>query len=163
MEDKSKIKYIQCSNVKQDYFKKIKPIYFILDGYALPFSAVDLFENIGNNKFESLVRFRDENYDIWTFGVPLFNKYRVWLKYDKKMVGFNGTSILDFHKEYVSWRLEDERVLNKTSNDKKIIIIGFVMGSMILLTILFCLIKSYRTQNSKRSSNLINNENNYYS
>ena len=163
MEDKSKIKYIQCSNVKQDYFKKIKPIYFILDGYALPFSAVDLFENIGNNKFESLVRFRDENYDIWTFGVPLFNKYRVWLKYDKKMVGFNGTSILDFHKEYVSWRLENERVLNKTSNDKKIIIIGFVMGSMILLTILFCLIKSYRTQNSKRSSNLINNENNYYS
>ena len=155
IEDESKVKYIQCNNTHKDYFKNIKPIYFIFEGYALPFSAEELFENIGNNKFESLVRFREENYDIWTFGVPLFKKYRVWLNYKKKLIGFNGEKILDFHKDYVSWRIENERILNKASNDKKIVIIGAVMGSMILLTILFCLIKSFKTENSRRGSKFI--------
>jgi len=136
IEDGEKVKYIRCNDATKDYFKNIKPIYFIFEGYALPFSAEELFEDIGDNKFESLVRFRDENYDIWTFGVPLFSKYKVWLKYDKKLIGFNGKNILDFHKDYVLWRKENEKLLNKTSNDKKIVIIGAVMGSMVLLAIL---------------------------
>ena len=155
IEDESKVKYIQCNNTNKDYFKTIKPIYFIFEGYALPFSAEELFENIGDNKFESLVRFREENYDIWTFGEPLFKKYKVWLKFEKKMIGFNAENVLDFHKDYVSWRKENERILNKASNDKKIVIIGAVMGSMILLTILFCLIKSFKTENSRRGSKFI--------
>ena len=155
IEDESKIKYIQCTDINKEYFKNIKPIYFIFEGYALPFSAEDLFENMGDNKFESLVRFRDENYDIWTFGVPLFSKYKVWLKYEKKLIGFNGENIIDFHKEYKLWRKENEKILNKTSNDKKIVVIGAVMGSMILLTILFCLIKSFKTENSQRASRFI--------
>ena len=105
------------------------------------------------------MRFRDENYDIWTFGVPLFSKYKVWLKYDKKVIGFNGENIIDFSKEYKLWRKENEKILNKTSNDKKIVIIGAVMGSMILLTILFCLIKSFRTENSKRSNRFVEETN----
>ena len=155
IEDESKVKYIQCNNTNKDYFKTIKPIYFIFEGYALPFSAEELFENICDNKFESLVRFREENYDIWTFGEPLFKKYKVWLKFEKKMIGFNAENVLDFHKDYVSWRKENERILNKASNDKKIVIIGAVMGSMILLTILFCLIKSFKTENSQRGSKFI--------
>ena len=155
IEDESKIKYIQCTDINKEYFKNIKPIYFIFEGYALPFSAEDLFENMGDNKFESLVRFRDENYDIWTFGVPLFSKYKVWLKYDKKLIGFNGENIIDFHQDYKLWRKENEKILNKTSNDKKIVIIGAVMGSMVLLTILFCLIKSFKTENSQRASRFI--------
>ena len=35
------------------------------------------------------------------------------------------------------------------------VIIGAVMGSMILLTILFCLIKSFKTENSQRGSKFI--------
>ena len=61
IEDESKIKYIQCTDINKEYFKNIKPIYFIFEGHALPFSAEDLFGNLGDNKFESLVRFRDEN------------------------------------------------------------------------------------------------------
>ena len=155
IEDESKVKYIQCNNTKKDYFKNIKPIYFIFEGYALPFTAEELFEDIGDNKFQSLVRFREENYDIWTFGVPLFKKYKVWLKYEKNMIGFNAENVLDFNKDYIEWRKENERILNKASNDKKIVIIGAVMGSMILLTILFCLIKSSRTENSQRGSKFI--------
>ena len=160
IEDGEKVKYIRCNDATKDYFKNIKPIYFIFEGYALPFSAEELFEDIGDNKFESLVRFRDENYDIWTFGVPLFSKYKVWLKYDKKLIGFNGKNILDFHKDYVLWRKENEKLLNKTSNDKKIVIIGAVMGSMVLLTILFFLIKSFRVENSNRANKFIE-ENNF--
>ena len=155
IEDESKVKYIQCNNTKKDYFKNIKPIFFIFEGYALPFTAEELFEDIGDNKFQSLVRFREENYDIWTFGVPLFKKYKVWLKYEKNMIGFNAENVLDFNKDYIEWRKENERILNKASNDKKIVIIGAVMGSMILLTILFCLIKSSRTENSQRGSKFI--------
>ena len=160
IEDGEKVKYIRCNDATKDYFKNIKPIYFIFEGYALPFSAEELFEDIGDNKFESLVRFRDENYDIWTFGVPLFSKYKVWLKYDKKLIGFNGKNILDFHKDYVLWRKENEKLLNKTSNDKKIVIIGAVMGSMVLLAILYFLIKSYRQENSYRANKFID-ENNF--
>ena len=160
IEDGEKVKYIRCNDATKDYFKNIKPIYFIFEGYALPFSAEELFEDIGDNKFESLVRFRDENYDIWTFGVPLFSKYKVWLKYDKKLIGFNGKNILDFHNDYVLWRKENEKLLNKTSNDKKIVIIGAVMGSMVLLTILFFLIKSFRVENSNRANKFIE-ENNF--
>ena len=155
IEDGEKVKYIRCNDATKDYFKNIKPIYFIFEGYALPFSAEELFEDIGDNKFESLVRFRDENYDIWTFGVPLFSKYKVWLKYEKKLIGFNGENIIDFHQDYKLWRKENEKILNKTSNDKKIVVIGAVMGSMILLTILFCLIKSFKTENSQRASRFI--------
>ena len=155
IEDESKIKYIQCTDINKEYFKNIKPIYFIFEGHALPFSAEDLFGNLGDNKFESLVRFRDENYDIWTFGVPLFSKYKVWLKYDKKLIGFNGENIIDFHQDYKLWRKENEKILNKIYNDKKIVVIGAVMGSMILLTILFCLIKSFKTENSQRASRFI--------
>jgi hypothetical protein len=155
IEDGKKIKYIRCSNTYKEYFKNIKPIYFIFEGYALLFPAVDLFENVGENEFESVIRFREENYDIWTFGLPLFNKYKVWFKYDKKMVGFNAENVLDFNKEYILWRKENENILNKKSNDKKIVIIGAVLGSMILLTILFCLIKSFRTENSRRTNKFI--------
>ena len=159
-EDESKVKYIECTNTKKEYFNNIKPIYFIFDGYALPFPAVDLFEDIGEGKFESLVRFRDEDYDIWTFGLPLFKKYKVWLKYEKKLVGFSAENVLDFHKDYILWRKENEKILNKKSNDKKIVIIGAVMGSMILLTILFCLIKSFKSENSNRASRFIEENNN---
>ena len=155
LEDESKVKYIQCTDTTKDYFKNIKPIYFIFEGYALPFTAEDLFKKVGDNKYQSFVRFRDEDYDIWTFGVPLFSKYKVWLKYNKKEIGFNGENIIDFHKEYILWKKENERILNKASNDKKIVIIGAVMGSMILLTILFCLIRSYKTDNSNNSSKFI--------
>ena len=155
LEDESKVKYIQCTDTTKDYFKNIKPIYFIFEGYALPFTAEDLFKKVGENKYQSFVRFRDEDYDIWTFGVPLFSKYKVWLKYNKKEIGFNGENIIDFHKEYILWKKENERILNKASNDKKIVIIGAVMGSMILLTILFCLIRSYKTDNSNNSSKFI--------
>ena len=86
---------------------------------------------------------------------PFFKKYRVWLKYDKQLIGFNGNNITDFHKEYKQWRKENELILNKASNDKKIVIIGAVMGSMILLTILYCLLKSFRTSNSRNSSRFI--------
>ncbi len=71
------------------------------------------------------------------------------------MVGFNAENVLDFNKEYILWRKENENILNKKSNDKKIVIIGAVLGSMILLTILFCLIKSFRTENSRRTNKFI--------
>jgi hypothetical protein len=149
------IKYFQCANISSDYFKTIKPIIFIIDGFGFLLTAEELFEHIEGNNYESFIRFRNEINNIWTFGSPFFKKYRVWLKYDKQLIGFNGNNITDFHKEYKQWRKENELILNKASNDKKIVVIGAVMGSMILLTILYCLLKSFKTSNSRNSSRFI--------
>jgi len=151
-------KYIQCTGVSKDYFKDIKPIYFIVDGYGLLLTANELFENIGDDKFECLVRFRPEKNNIWTLGSPLFSKYKIWLKYSKQLIGFNGNDIINFSKEYYQWRQENEYILTKKSNDKKIVIIGAAMGLMILLTILYCLIRSCRMENSQNRSSLIEGE-----
>ena len=156
VEDEEKsIKYFTCSKIPIDYFSIIKPIYFIIDGYAFLLTAEELFEKISEGTYESLIRFRKENHNIWTFGSPFFKKYKVWMKYDKQLIGFNGDNIIDFHKEYKIWREENELILNKESNDKKIVYIGAIMGSMILLTILYCLIKSMKTENSRLSSKFI--------
>jgi hypothetical protein len=156
VEDEEKsIKYFTCSKIPNDYFTIIKPIYFIIDGYAFLLTAEELFEKISEGSYESLIRFRKENHNIWTFGSPFFKKYKVWMKYDKQLIGFNGDNIIDFHKEYKIWREENELILNKESNDKKIVYIGAIMGSMILLTILYCLIKSMKTENSRLSSKFI--------
>ena len=156
IEDEEKeIKYIKCTKIPKYYFDNIKPIYFIIDGYAFLLTTKELFENIGNGNYESLLRFRKENHNLWTFGSPFFKKYKIWMKYDKKLIGFNGKNIIDFHKEYKIWRKENELILNKESNDKKIVYIGAIMGSMILLTILYCLIKSLKTENSRNSSKFI--------
>lgn len=154
-EDNNIIKYLSCSKISKDYLKTIKPIYFIIDGYAFLLEAQELFENVGENNYDSLLRFRPETNNIWTFGYPFFKKYKVWFKYDKKIVGFNGKNIIDFHKEYKEWREENESILNQASNDKKIVVIGAVMGSLILITILFCLIKSCRDERSRISSKFI--------
>ena len=156
VEDEEKsIKYFTCSKIPKDYFTIIKPIYFIIDGYAFLLTAEELFEKISEETYESLIRFRKENHNIWTFGSPFFKKYKVWMKYDKQLIGFNGDNIIDFHREYKIWREENEFILNKESNDKKIVYIGAIMGSMILLTILYCLIKSMKTENSRLSSKFI--------
>jgi len=153
------VKFFRCSNITKDYFSKIKPIYFIFDGYAFLFKAEELFEKTGNNIYESLIRFRPETNDLWTFGVPFFKKYKVRLNYVKHMIGFNGPDIINFHKEYKRWKEENEQILNKASNDKKIVAIGAIMGSMILITILFCLCKSCRTDTSRRSSKFVEEQN----
>ena len=93
------IKYLNCSNISGDCLNAIKPIYFI-DGYAFLLEAKELFENMGKDNYQSLIRFRQETNNIWTFGFPFFSKYKVWLKYDKKLIGFNGNNIIDFNKEY---------------------------------------------------------------
>ena len=148
-------KFFNCSKISKDYLNTIKPIYFIIDGYAFLLEAKELFENKGKDNYQSLIRFRPETNNIWTFGYPFFSKYKVWLKYDKKIIGFNGNNIIDFNKDYKKWRKENESLLNKTSNDKKIVVIGAVMGSMILITILFCLIKSCKNDNSRITSKFI--------
>ena len=153
--EKKTHKYIKCSNVTGSFIREIRPIYFIIEGYAFLLTGEELFENVRKNNYESLLRFRPETHNLWTFGSPFFKKYKVWLKYDKKQIGFNGNNIIDFHREYKEWREENDLILNKASNDKKIVAIGAIMGSMILITILFCLIKSYQSENSRRSSRFI--------
>lgn len=150
-------KFINCSYLTEDELNNIKPIYFIMDGYACLFLASDLFEKVGYNQYFSIIRFRVEAHDIWTLGIPFFKKYKVLFDYEKKRVGFsgNGNSIINYNEQFIKWKKEKDAILNKKSNDKKIVVIGAFMGSIILIVMLFFLIRSFTNENSKMHSKFI--------
>ena len=148
-------KFINCSNFDKNIYDKIKDLYFIIDGYGFMLSVEEMFEYSGEkNNYYSLIRFRNEVNDIWTLGIPFFKKYKVLLDYTG-VAGFSGENVIDFRKEHNAWKKENEDILYAKHNDNKILIIGTVIGCIMLLTVLFCVIRSIRGENSRVKSKFI--------
>lgn len=150
-------KYIDCMYVTEEEINNLKPIYFVMEGYACLLLASDLFEKIDYYHYTSLIRFNKEKKDIWTLGLPFFKKYKVLFDYDYQRVGFSGklNYIIDYNKEYIKWLKERDSLLNKESIDKKIMVIGAFMGISMLGVILFFLIKSIVKDKSRRNNKFI--------
>lgn len=150
-------KFINCTYLTEEQLHSLKPIYFVMDGYACLFLASDLFEKVGYNQYFSIVRFNKEDHDIWTLGVPFFKKYKVLFDYDKQRVGFSGVQsfILDYSEDYTKWLKERNAMLNKKSNDKKIMIIGAFMGIAMLLTMIYFLLRSIIKEKHRMRSQFI--------
>ena len=148
-------KFINCSNFDKNIYDKIKDLYFIIDGYGFMLSVEEMFEySGGKNNYYSLIRFRNEVNDIWTLGIPFFKKYKVLLDYTG-VAGFSGENVIVFRKEHNAWKKENEDILYAKHNDNKILIIGTVIGCIMLLTVLFCVIRSIRGENSRVKSKFI--------
>ena len=153
LDDKEKEKLFNYENLllnhnktRQNYIQKYSRMFLILLEKSIFFFNSEKWQESYDILF---------NFDIIKNEAEFGEILLVISGYDKKLIGFNGENIIDLSKEYKKWRLENDSLLNKTSNDKKIVVIGAVMGSMILLTILYCLIKSYKTENSSQSSKFI--------
>jgi len=105
----------------------MKSIYFIIGGYAYRLKAEDLFENDGKNLI-SLIRFINDEKNLWILGTPFFRKYNYLLDYDNLKFGINGEDIKDFNEQYEQWTVEvkeeEAKILSAPSGEKIIGIIG---------------------------------------
>ena len=78
-------------------------------------------------------------------------EYKTILDYKNGQIGFKGGDILDFKEDYEKWA---EEVANKEmeffkgySWEKKVMIVGAIIGSLIILCILFSLYRNCRREN----------------
>lgn len=105
--------------------------------------------------FFSLIHFRKENNNIWTFGYPFIKNYEIRFDYDEKIVGIKGKNILNFTKEYLEEYEGNQSFLKKISSDKKAMIGAVIIGSLILIFILFFIFRSLTNKSPKLHSELI--------
>lgn len=147
--------YLNCAFTNTTDFNKMNSFYFMFDGFAYPVHTKDLFKNTTKG-YVSMIKFRNETNNIWTFGYPFFSNYEVQFDYDEKKVGFNGENPLNFTAEWNEWLIENQSFLNRVYNDKTIMIVGAILGSIILVTILALIIRAFaRRQNPAVHSQLI--------
>lgn len=129
-------KYFVCTRDMTPSIYSMKSIYFIIGGYAYRLKAEDLFENDGKNLI-SLIRFINDEKNLWILGTPFFRKYNYLLDYDNLKFGINGEDIKDFNEQYEQWTVEvkeeEAKILNAPSGEKVIGIIGGIVGICIIL------------------------------
>lgn len=142
--------YYSCTKDMNNKINNMHSIYFIIGGYGFRLKASDLFENDGKN-VNCLIKFYNHENNLWVLGEPFLKEYKTILNYNNGQIGFKGGDILNFKEDYEKWA---EEVANKEmeffkeySWEKKIMIVGAIIGSLIILCILFSLYRNYRREN----------------
>ena len=142
--------YYSCTKDMDNKINNMHSIYFIIGGYGFRLKASDLFENDGKN-VNCLIKFYNHENNLWVLGEPFLKEYKTILNYNNGQIGFKGGDILNFKEDYEKWA---EEVANKEmeffkeySWEKKIMIVGAIIGSLIILCILFSLYRNYRREN----------------
>lgn len=113
---------------------------FVIEGYGYVFSLRKLFKVTNENKYELLLRFKNENDNIWSFGYLFISQYAVVFDAEEKAIGFYGGEKEDFVSDWEFW-------LNHYENDEKhrrllLMIVGFIfLGSIFLMVIIFTICK----------------------
>ena len=143
--------YISCAFKNQSEVDELNSFFFIFDGYAYDIPSSNLFRNTTSG-FISTIKFRAEKNNIWTFGYPFFSQYEVKFDFEEQKVGFKGENVMNFTAEWEQWRIQNENFLKRVYNDKNIMVIGAILGSLILVLILFLIIRAF----AKRSPQLHN-------
>ena len=145
-------KYYICSNDKKNQISEMPSLYFIIGGYGYRMQAKDLFEKDGNKNI-CLIRFYKDINNLWILGLPFLKEYQMVLDYDNARIGFNGGDILNFTNDYEKWINEDINIIVKLlkgySDEKKIMIAGTIIGTIIILYVLFWLYRSCRRDKPK--------------
>lgn len=148
--DDEKNETILYCNFDLKDLKSLKNLTFVFDGFGYEIKSEELFVKMNDNYYVSLVRFRNENNNIWTMGYPFFKKYDILFDYENKRVGIkknsddikNNVNVVNYTEEYMKWKKENEGFLNSLNiNEKKIMYAGMVIGSIILLSVLIYIIK----------------------
>ena len=152
-DEESDEKYYSCNkNVKSKIFD-MPSIYYIIDGYGFRLEPPDVFE-IDGNKINCLIRFYNDDNDLWILGIPFLREYKIVFDYDNTKIGFNGGTILNYKKEYEKYtkeveEKEKEGFFSSYSREKVFMIIGAIIGTLIILYVMFWLYRNCRRQTSK--------------
>ena len=140
-------KYYSCVKDMENKINSMHSIYFIIGGYGYRLKAQNLFENDGKN-INCLIRFYNNDNNLWVLGAPFLREYATILDYNHTKIGFKGGDILDFKKDYEKWGeevAEKEMDLFKNYSWEKIVmIIGVIVGSLIIICIIFSCYRNCR-------------------
>ena len=145
-------KYFQCNLTMEKNIYSMPSIYFIIGGYGYRLKAEDLFEK-NEDKFTCLIRFINEEEDLWILGVPFLREYKILFDYNKTRVGFSGEDIMNYKEEYDKWVIESKekksKLLGEYSCESVIFIIGTIIGCCILCYAAFWLYRNWRRDSNK--------------
>lgn len=149
-------KFYSCSLGMKNRISDMQSIYFVIGGYGYRLKANDLFENDGKH-LNCVIRFFNDDKNLWILGVPFLREYKTIFDFDNAKIGFKGGDILNFKQDYDKWTKEVAEKENQFFNEyfkgysweKIIMIIGTIVGSLIILYVMFWLYRNCRRQTSK--------------
>jgi hypothetical protein len=145
-----------CSLKQHASFDDVDSLSFILDGYAYTIEAEDLFERVAgaDNKYEFMVKFYDENNNIWGFGYPFLSQYLVVFDEEENKVGFKGGEVIDFTSDWADWYRNDTSLI--TEEQMKYLIYGAaILGGVLFIFIIFIIIHSIKRRRLEEHGPLI--------
>ena len=145
-------KYFKCNSTMEKKIYSMPSIYFIIGGYGYRLRPEDLFEKEDNN-YNSLIRFYNEENNLWIFGVPFLREYKILFDYNKTRVGLKGENVLNYKEEYNKWIITNaekkSEFLSGYSGETIAFIIGTIIGCCILCYVAFWLYRTWRRQSNK--------------
>jgi hypothetical protein len=155
-------------NLLPNQINDINNLIFVFDGIGYEIKNEDLFEKINENFFVSLIKFRKEKNNIWTMGFPFLKNFDLMLDYENKKIGIknnnnnnnNNNNIFNYTEDYLKWKKENENFLNININDKKIMIAGMIIGSLVLICMMIWIIRKCIKNNINDNNDNNNNNNN---
>ena len=154
-------KYYSCTQGTKNKIYDMPSIYFIIGGNGYRLKAQDLFENDGKN-LNCIIRFFNDEKNLWILGVPFLREYKIILDYNRGKIGFKGGDILNFQKDYEKWTHEDKKKESDYfygySWEQIMMIIGTIVGSLIILYVMFCLYRNCKREKPKYEIEGLNKE-----
>jgi hypothetical protein len=149
-------KYYSCSLGMKNRITSMHSIYFIIGGFGYRLKAQDLFENDGKH-LNCVIRFFNDDKNLWILGVPFLREYKAIFDFEYAKIGFKGGNILNFKQDYEKWSHEVAEkesqffngIFEKYSWEKIIMIIGTIVGTLIILYVMFWFCRNCKRQKSK--------------
>ena len=152
LDSESEEKYFKCNLTMEKHIYSMPSIYFIIGGYGYRLKPENLFEKEGEN-FQSLIRFYNEEDDLWIIGMPFMREYKVLFDYNLTRLGFSGENILNYKNEYDKWVIDEAEKRSKLfygySYETIIFIIGTIVGICIIFYATFWLCRTWRRDINK--------------
>ena len=152
LDSESEEKYFKCNLTMEKHIYSMPSIYFIIGGYGYRLKPENLFEKDGEN-FQSLIRFYNEEDDLWIIGMPFMREYKVLFDYNLTRLGFSGEDILNYKNEYDKWVIDEAEKRSKLfygySYETIIFIIGTIVGICIIFYATFWLCRTWRRDINK--------------
>ena len=152
LDKESDEKFFQCNSKMEKNIYAMPSIYFIIGGYGYRLKPEHLFEKDGEY-FNGLIRFINEEEDLWVMGIPFLREYKLLLDYNKTRVGFSGENIMNYKEEYEKWAIDAAEKKSKLSAgytcETIIFIIGTIIGLCIISYVVFWLYRNWRRNSNK--------------
>lgn len=146
--------YFICDN-DEDKLDQVN-VTFLIGGYGYIMKKDTLFAK-KDGKLELLIRFTDENDNIWSLGVPFVYNHVMVYNMDEKSVGFYYGQKIDLSTNWTLW-INGELPYQK--RQKMIILIVFtsVLGIILISIVSYMIFKACRKPHSNENGPLVQYE-----